>query len=153
MIAAGEAKWNVKNGLVLLLPHGFDGQGPEHSSSRLERFLQLCDEDEDYVPTDDIKQHRHVNMSVVNITTAANYFHCLRRQLRRDYRKPLVVMSPKKLLRYKGACSNIEAFGEGLRFTRAYDEAHPENLVPKDKIRKTIVCSGQVYYDLIAKRD
>lgn len=79
MIASGETKWNVKNGLVILLPHGFDGQGPEHSSGRLERFLALCDEDEDYFPPDDVKQHHRVNWSVVNCSNAANYFHVLRR--------------------------------------------------------------------------
>ena len=116
MIASGETKWNTKNGLVMLLPHGFDGQGPEHSSARLERFLALSDEDETFIPGNDLKQHEKVNWQVVNCTTAANYFHALRRQLRRTYRKPLVVMSPKKLLRYKDACSDLKEFHAGLRF-------------------------------------
>lgn len=152
MIASGETKWNVKNGLVMLLPHGFDGQGPEHSSARLERFLQLCDEDESYIPADDIKQHEHVNWQVVNCTTAANFFHVLRRQMRRTFRKPLVVMSPKKLLRYKDACSSLEEFGEGLRFQRVIDEIEHQQLVSKDKMRKVILCSGQVYYDILNAR-
>lgn len=152
MISAGETKWNTKNGLVMLLPHGFDGQGPEHSSARLERFLDLCDEDEDFMPKDGEKQHQNVNWSVVNCSTSANFFHVLRRQLRRTFRKPLVVMSPKKLLRLKDACSEISEFDQGLRFHKAYDEKYASELVPKEKIRKVVLCSGQVYYDLINAR-
>lgn len=119
-ISSGEVKWQVKNGLVMLLPHGYDGQGPEHSSARTERFLQMCDQD-DHVPDDGVsydnmdilKEH---NMQVVNCSTAANYFHVLRLHMRMPFRKPLVVIAPKKLLKYKGACSDIEDFSEGTRF-------------------------------------
>lgn len=119
-ISSGEAKWNVKNGLVMLLPHGYDGQGPEHSSCRTERYLLLCDQDE-FVPGDgenyDNKDIlKETNMQVVNPSTAANYFHLLRTQMRLPFRKPLIVVAPKKLLRLKGACSNIEEFTEGTRW-------------------------------------
>lgn len=111
MIAAGEAKWNVKQGLVMLLPHGYDGQGPEHSSCRIERYLQLSDE-LDHTG----KKAELVNMQVVNASTAANYFHLLRRQMRRPYRKPLVVAAPKKLLKFARANSDFEDFAEGKHF-------------------------------------
>ena len=119
MISAGEAKWNIKQGLVMLLPHGYDGQGPEHSSCRIERYLQLCDDDESVPLPHDTNAMRmeRVNLQVVNTTTAANYFHLLRRQLRREFRKPLIVASPKKLLRFKQACSDIDLFAEKMRFT------------------------------------
>lgn len=119
-ISSGEAKWNVKSGLVMLLPHGYDGQGPEHSSCRVERYLQLCSQDESipgdgktYDNKDILKQ---INMQVVNCSTAANYFHLLRTQMRMPFRKPLIVVAPKKLLRFKGATSDIEEFAEGTRF-------------------------------------
>jgi probable 2-oxoglutarate dehydrogenase E1 component DHKTD1 len=111
MIAAGEAKWNVKQGLVMLLPHGYDGQGPEHSSCRIERFLQLSDELDSQS-----KKPEQINMQVVNATTAANYFHLLRRQVRRFYRKPLVVAAPKKLLKYARANSDFDDFSESKHF-------------------------------------
>lgn len=152
MICAGEPKWNVKSGLVMLLPHGYDGQGPEHSSARLERYLQLCDEEESIIPNYDETQHPKVNWSVVNPTTSSNYFHVLRRQLRRDFRKPLISMAPKRLLRLKDACTNIEDFGEGLRFRRVYPEVEPEKLVAPEKVRRVVFCSGQVYYDLLNAR-
>ena len=106
-ISSGESKWLRMNALVLLLPHGYEGQGPEHSSARLERYLQLCAED---------------NMQVVNCTTPANYFHVLRRQLRRDFRKPLVIMTPKSLLRHKACVSKLEDMGPGTTFHRVLDE-------------------------------
>ena len=142
MIAAGEAKWNVKQGLVMLLPHGYDGQGPEHSSCRIERFLQLSDEL-------DIssKKAESINMQVVNATTAANYFHLLRRQMRRPYRKPLVVAAPKKLLKYARANSDFEDFSESKQFEEIIVDQN-KNLVAADKVRKVIFCSGQVYYDI-----
>ncbi|MCM8557530.1 2-oxoglutarate dehydrogenase E1 component [Sphingomicrobium sediminis] len=134
-IASGEAKWLRASGLVLLLPHGYEGQGPEHSSARLERFLQLCAED---------------NMQVCNITTPANYFHVLRRQMRRDFRKPLVIMTPKSLLRHKRAVSKRDDFvGEGHFFRILSD---PDGC-PSDKVKKVVLCSGKVAYDLMDKRD
>jgi len=142
MIAAGEAKWNVKQGLVLLLPHGYDGQGPEHSSCRIERYLQLSDE-----PDVQGKKPEQINMQVVNATTAANYFHLLRRQMRRPYRKPLVVAAPKKLLKYARANSDFEDFAEGKQFQEIIVDQN-KSLVAADKVRKVIFCSGQVYYDI-----
>ncbi|MBV1916841.1 MAG: 2-oxoglutarate dehydrogenase E1 component [Sphingomonadaceae bacterium] len=133
-IAAGEAKWLRANGLVLLLPHGYEGQGPEHSSARLERFLQLCAQD---------------NIQVCNITTPANYFHVLRRQMHRPFRKPLVIMTPKSLLRHPKAKSRASEFtGEG-HFMRILSDTAP----PADKkIRRLVLCSGKVAYDLIEAR-
>jgi 2-oxoglutarate dehydrogenase E1 component len=142
MIASGEAKWNVKQGLVLLLPHGYDGQGPEHSSCRIERYLQLCDEND----ANGLREER-VNMQVVNASTAANYFHLLRRQMRRPFRKPLVVAAPKKLLKYARANSDIEEFADSNRFKKIYPDMH-KTLVAPEKVKKVLLCSGQVYYDL-----
>jgi 2-oxoglutarate dehydrogenase E1 component len=134
-IASGEIKWLRANGLVMLLPHGYEGQGPEHSSARLERFLQLCAED---------------NMQVANCTTPANYFHILRRQMVRSFRKPLVIMTPKSLLRHKRAVSSLADFGPDSRFHRVLpDEA---KLDPK-KVRRAVLCTGKVYYDLAEARD
>jgi len=134
-IAAGEAKWLRANGLVMLLPHGYEGQGPEHSSARLERFLQLCAQD---------------NIQVANITTPANYFHILRRQMLRSFRKPLVIMTPKSLLRHKMAVSSAEEFQGDHHFMRIKSDPRP----PADKDVKTLVlCSGKVAYDLIEARD
>ncbi len=130
-ISSGESKWQRVSGITLLLPHGYEGQGPEHSSARLERFLQSCAED---------------NMQVVNITTPANYFHALRRQMKNELRKPLVVMSPKSLLRHPLAVSKLEDFTGG-----AFQEIIDDPLAPK-KPRRLILCSGKVYYDLHAYR-
>ena len=135
-ISSGEAKWLRMNALVLLLPHGYEGQGPEHSSARLERYLQLCAED---------------NMQVVNCTTPASYFHVLRRQLRRDFRKPLIVMTPKSLLRHKACVSRIEDMGPGTSFHRVLDER--DTKVRHGKAKRIVMCSGKVYFDLAAKRD
>ncbi|MCW5699088.1 MAG: 2-oxoglutarate dehydrogenase E1 component [Rhodospirillales bacterium] len=134
-ISSAESKWLRLSGLVMLLPHGLEGQGPEHSSARLERYLQLCAED---------------NMQVTNITTPANYFHALRRQVRRNYRKPLVVMAPKSLLRHKLVVSNLQDMGPGTRFRRVLPEVDP--LVGDDKVRRLVLCSGKVYYDLLQER-
>jgi len=144
-ISSGEAKWNVKNGLVMLLPHGYDGQGPEHSSSRMERYLQLCDQD-DTVPHDGVNYDnkdilKNSNMQVVNCSTAANYFHLLRTQMRLPFRKPLIVVAPKKLLRYKGACSEIEEFSGENEWSRLIKDQNSA-LVAPDKVRKVIICSG-----------
>ena len=134
-ISSGESKWLRMSGLVMLLPHGFEGQGPEHSSARLERYLQLCAED---------------NLQVCNLTTPANYFHALRRQLRRNYRKPLVVMTPKSLLRHKLAVSKLDEMGPGSRFHRVFPET--ATLRPDDEIRRVVLCTGKVYYDLLEER-
>jgi 2-oxoglutarate dehydrogenase E1 component len=131
-IASGESKWQRTSGIVLLLPHGYEGQGPEHSSARLERFLQLCAED---------------NMQVANITTPANFFHVLRRQMKRDFRKPLVVMSPKSLLRHPAATSRLDEFTTGAFQEIIDDPARPE------KTERVIFCSGKVYYDLCDYRE
>ena len=135
-IASGEVKWLRMSGLVMLLPHGYEGQGPEHSSARIERFLQLCGED---------------NIQVVNCTTPANYFHVLRRQLHRDFRKPLVIFTPKSLLRHKRCVSHFERFGPDATFHRVLHEI-PLPGDPKDA-RQVVLCSGKVYYDLIEERE
>jgi 2-oxoglutarate dehydrogenase E1 component len=143
-ITSGERKWLRMSGLVLLLPHGYEGQGPEHSSARLERFLQMCGED---------------NIQVANCTTPANYFHILRRQLKRDFRKPLVLMTPKSLLRHKRVTSKLAELGPDTSFHRVlWDDAqlHPSGgvkLVPDEKIRRVVLCSGKVYYDLFEERE
>jgi 2-oxoglutarate dehydrogenase E1 component len=152
-ICSGEAKWNVKSGLVMLLPHGYDGQGPEHSSSRMERYLQLCNQDE-LLPAnpekyDNVEVKKEVNMQVLNCTTAANYFHALRTHMRMPFRKPMIVVAPKKLLKLRLASSNIEAFAEGTRFQEIIPDPNTE-LVKPEKVRKVVLCSGQVYYDLVA---
>jgi len=134
-ISSGELKWMRMSGLVMLLPHGYEGQGPEHSSARWERYLQLCAED---------------NWQVCNFTTPANYFHALRRQVRRNFRKPLVVMTPKSLLRHKLVVSKLEDFGPGSRFRRVLPET--EALKPDNQIRRVVLCSGKVYYDLFEER-
>jgi 2-oxoglutarate dehydrogenase E1 component len=143
-IATSESKWARMTGLVMLLPHGYEGQGPEHSSARLERFLQLCGED---------------NMQVANCTTPANFFHIMRRQLKRNFRKPLVIMSPKSLLRHKLATSKLEEMAEGTEFHRVlWDNAQsdPDTSIQinKDKdIKRVVFCSGKVYFELLAERD
>ena len=135
-IASGEAKWLRANGLVMLLPHGFEGQGPEHSSARLERFLQLCAED---------------NMQVANCTTPANYFHVLRRQMLRDFRKPLIIMTPKSLLRAKRAVSTLADIGPRERASIAASTTSTRS--PDEQVRRLILCSGKVYYDLLEARE
>ncbi|MEM7426753.1 MAG: 2-oxoglutarate dehydrogenase E1 component [Pseudomonadota bacterium] len=143
-ISSGERKWLRMSGLVQLLPHGFEGQGPEHSSARLERYLQLCAED---------------NMQVVNCTTPSNYFHVLRRQMHRDFRKPLVVMSPKSLLRHKRCVSPLAEFDEETSFHRVlWDDAEmlPEQeikLRADEKIERVVLCTGKVYFDLYEERE
>jgi len=144
-----------QSGLVLLLPHGFDGGGPEHSSARLERFLQLSDSDPFKVPPveeSERKQLQQANWAIVNISTPANYFHALRRQIHRDFRKPLVVMSHKWLLRYPASFSSLSEFNDTKRFQRLLPEATPEALVPPSKITRIVFCSGQVYYNLLQAR-
>ena len=144
-ISSGELKWLRMSGLILLLPHGYEGQGPEHSSARLERYLQLCAQD---------------NMQVANCTTPANYFHILRRQIHRDFRKPLILMTPKSLLRHKKAVSSLSELTEGSSFHRVlHDDAErrPQasglKLAADGKIRRVVLCSGKVYYDLVDSRE
>jgi len=152
-ITSGEAKWGQEAGLVILLPHGYDGQGSEHSCGRIERILQLSADDPNNIPTDWIvegMQIYHNNIQVVMPSNPANYFHMLRRQIRREFRKPLFVFSPKRLLRHKEAVSTIEEFNHD-RVSRAYDDPS-KDLVENSKIRKVIFCSGQVYYDLVEER-
>jgi len=134
-IASGEAKWLRANGLVLLLPHGFEGQGPEHSSARLERFLQLCAND---------------NIQVCNITSPANYFHVLRRQMLRPFRKPLVIMTPKSLLRHPMAKSSAQYFQGDSHFMRILSD---KTEIEDKKVKRLVLCSGKVAYDLMEKRD
>lgn len=136
-ISSGESKWLRMSGLTLLLPHGYEGQGPEHSSARPERFLQSCAED---------------NWQICNITTPANYFHALRRQMVREFRKPLVVMAPKSLLRHKLAVSTADMFTEGSTFHRVLWDDDQDKLVAADKIKRVVLCTGKVYYDLLAER-
>jgi len=155
-LSCGEQKWNRMSGLVLLLPHGYDGMGPEHSSARLERFLQLQNTAPTEIPVFDqdlLTQHQRANMQVVNCTTPANYFHVLRRQIHRDFRKPLVVMSPKALLRDRRASSTLADFGPETKFQRVIGEVKSQQLVAPEKIRKIIFCSGQVYYALATERE
>jgi len=143
-IASGERKWSRASGLVMLLPHGYEGQGPEHSSARLERFLQLCAQD---------------NIQVINCTTPANYFHALRRQIHREFRKPLVIMTPKSLLRHKYCVSNLDDFNKSNFFHRVLeDHALIKNskfikIKKARKVRKIIICSGKIYFDLIEARE
>jgi 2-oxoglutarate dehydrogenase E1 component len=134
-INSGESKWLRMSGLVMMLPHGYEGQGPEHSSARWERYLQLSAED---------------NWSVCNISTPANYFHVLRRQIRRNFRKPLILMTPKSLLRHKLCISKLEEMETGMRFMRVLQETG--QLVQDSKVRRVILCSGKVYYDLLEER-
>ncbi len=144
-ISSAERKWLRMCGLTMLLPHGYEGQGPEHSSARLERYLQLCAEE---------------NLQVANCSTPANYFHILRRQIHRPFRKPLILMTPKSLLRHKKAVSTLADLAEGSTFHRVlHDDAQrrPEvagvEIKPDDKIRRVILCSGKVYYDLLDARE
>ncbi|HET6928201.1 MAG TPA: 2-oxoglutarate dehydrogenase E1 component, partial [Hyphomicrobiaceae bacterium] len=143
-ISSGERKWLRMSGLVCLLPHGYEGQGPEHSSARLERYLQLCAED---------------NWQVANCTTPANYFHILRRQLHRKFRKPLVLMTPKSLLRHKRVVSDLAEMGSGTTFHRLlWDDAQSRpdakiKLKPDQQIRRVVLCSGKIYYDLYEARE
>ena len=143
-ITSSESKWGRASGLVLLLPHGYEGQGPEHSSARLERFLQLCAGE---------------NIQVVNCTTPSNYFHVLRRQMHREFRKPLIIMTPKSLLRHKRCISNISEFTSRSSFHRvleddAYKKENKLITLKKDsKIKKVVMCSGKIYYDLVEARE
>lgn len=143
-ISSGERKWLRMSGLVCLLPHGYEGQGPEHSSARLERFLQMCAED---------------NMQIANCSTPANYFHILRRQLKREFRKPLILMTPKSLLRHKRAVSRLDEMAEGTSFHRIlwddaqYLKGEKIKLAKDSKVRRVVLCTGKVYFDLYEDRE
>jgi 2-oxoglutarate dehydrogenase E1 component len=133
-ISSSEDKWHRLSGLVMLLPHGFEGQGPEHSSARLERFLLLCAED---------------NMQVVNMTTPAQLFHCLRRQVLRPWRKPLIIMSPKSLLRHRRAVSTLDELANG-EFQRIIPD---DPAIDPSRVRRLVLCTGKIYYELLARRE
>ncbi|XP_031485503.1 uncharacterized protein LOC116254317 [Nymphaea colorata] len=163
-LSSGESKWLRQTGLVVLLPHGYDGQGPEHSSARLERFLQMSDDNPFVIPEMDPtlrKQIQECNWQVVNVTTPANYFHVLRRQIHREFRKPLIVMSPKNLLRHKDCKSNLSEFDDvqghpgfdkqGTRFKRLIKDQNDHSLL-EEGIRRLVLCSGKVYYELDEER-
>ncbi|MAW58331.1 MAG: 2-oxoglutarate dehydrogenase E1 component, partial [Alphaproteobacteria bacterium] len=135
-LSSAEEKWNLQNGLVIYLPHGYEGQGAEHSSARMERFLQLCAED---------------NLQVVNCTTPANYFHVLRRQMHRSFRKPLIIFTPKSLLRNKNAVSKISDITSGSWFHRVLPD--PKKSLKKDNVKRVVLCSGKVFYDLVKLRE
>lgn len=157
-ISSGEAKWMRQSGLVMLLPHGYQGQGPEHSSCRIERFLQSSDEDPDTIPPDldtpagRLRQVQRINWQVVNVSTPANYYHVLRRQLHREFRKPLIVAGTKALLRDELAVSPLADFGPGSAFKRVIGEIEPAALKPADGVRRVVMCSGKVYYELLKER-
>jgi 2-oxoglutarate dehydrogenase E1 component len=134
-LSSGEVKWLRMSGLVMLLPHGYEGQGPEHSSARIERYLQLCAED---------------NIQVCNLTSAANYFHALRRQIRRNFRKPLVIFTPKSLLRAKEVMSRLDEMGPGSSFHRVIGES--DAIAADEQVRRVVLCTGKVFFDLVKAR-
>jgi 2-oxoglutarate dehydrogenase E1 component len=137
-ISAAESKWGRMSGLVMLLPHGYEGQGPEHSSTRMERFLQMCAE---------------FNMTVANVSTPANFFHIIRRQLARPYRKPLIITSPKKLLRYDKCVSDLIAFDEAENFYEVYDDTTITTKAKAKKVKRVLFCTGKIYYDLLERKE
>ncbi|XP_062276705.1 2-oxoadipate dehydrogenase complex component E1 [Scomber scombrus] len=142
-ISGGEAKWLLQCGMVILLPHGYDGAGPEHSSCRMERFLQMCDSKEEGVDGDS------VNMSLVNPTTSAQYFHLLRRQMIRNFRKPLIVVGPKMLLRFSGAASSLAELAPGTSFRPVIGDTS----VAAESVQRVVLCSGKHYYALLKQRE
>ncbi|CAJ1431555.1 unnamed protein product [Effrenium voratum] len=156
-ISAGEHKWLQQSGLVMLLPHGYMGQGAEHSSCRIERFLQSSDDDEDDIPdfADGFgrRQVQKANWQVMNLSTPANYFHALRRQQHRDFRKPMVVASPKNLFRLRQCVSPLADMELDTRFQRLINERDPEIAAHPDKVERLIFCSGKIYYELAAERE
>lgn len=155
-ISAGEDKWLRQSGLTMLLPHGYMGQGAEHSSCRLERFLQQVDEDPDLVPPMNenermqIQQH---NWQVLNCSTPANYFHALRRQIHRDFRKPLIIATPKNLLRDKRCTSTLDEMADNTKFHRVYKEDNPVIVANPDKVRRVVFCTGKIYFELLEERE
>ena len=155
-ISAGEDKWLRQSSLTLLLPHGYMGQGAEHSSCRLERFLQQVDEDPDVVPAmgeNERMQIQMCNWQVVNCSTPANYFHVLRRQLHRDFRKPLIIATPKNLLRERKCTSTIAEMGEGTKFQRLYGEVDQSIVGNAEAVRRVVFCTGKIFYELYDERE
>lgn len=155
-ISAGEDKWLRQSGLTMLLPHGYMGQGAEHSSCRLERFLQQVDEDPDFVPPmgeNERMQIQVTNWQVVNCSTPANYYHVLRRQIHRDFRKPLIIATPKNLLREKRCTSKLSDMGQNQKFRRLYPEVEEAIVANAANVRKIIMCTGKVYYDIVEERE
>merc|ERR1719458_2078908 len=154
-IASGQVKWVRQSGLVMLLPHGMEGMGPEHSSARPERFLQLCSDDPEYFPPMEeefaIKQLSHINMIVANCSRPANYYHILRRQIALPFRKPLIVMTPKSLLRHPDCKSSFDDVTPGTEFQRLIPDEGPAAQNPEG-VRKLILCTGKVYFDLLRER-
>lgn len=156
-ISSGEDKWLRQSGLTMLLPHGYMGQGAEHSSCRVERFLQQVDEDPDQYPTKLNEEQRMViqqtNWQVINCSTPANYFHVLRRQVHRNSRKPLILVTPKNLLRDKRCTSTLEEMAIGSKFHRIFPETDSRVSGNPDKVRRLMFVSGKFYYDLVEERD
>merc|ERR1712224_792742 len=156
-LSAAEDKWLQQTGLVALLPHCYDGQGAEHSSCRIERFLQACDDDEDLPPPKDditgwtLRQAQTINWQVMNLTTPANYYHALRRQLNRDFRKPLIIASPKSYLRHRANTSNLEDMGPNSSFQRVIDERDPS--IKPEEVTRVVFCTGKIVYELQNRRD
>jgi 2-oxoglutarate dehydrogenase E1 component len=152
-LSAMEDKWLRQTGLVMLLPHGYEGMGPEHSSGRVERFLQMANQQLDRMPTDaeHVNMHQSCNWQVCNITTPANFFHVLRRQVRRQFRKPLIVMTPKSLLRHPAAKSDLSELAGDTVFQPMLSDPN-DALVADNKVKRVIFCSGKVYYDIVAAR-
>ncbi|XP_033747681.1 LOW QUALITY PROTEIN: 2-oxoglutarate dehydrogenase, mitochondrial-like [Pecten maximus] len=155
-ICSGQAKWTRQSGLVMLLPHGYDGMGPEHSSARLERFLQMSSDDSDHYPVEnenfEMQQLYDINWFVCMLSTPANIFHVLRRQIALPFRKPLIIMTPKNLLRLPEARSSFDDMLEGTKFQRVIPEAGDSSENP-NAVKKLIFCSGKVYYELVKERD
>jgi len=155
-ISAGEDKWLRQSALTMLLPHGYMGQGAEHSSCRVERFLQQVDEDPDKIPPmqeNERTQIQKTNWQVVNCTTPANYYHVLRRQIHRDFRKPLVIITPKNLLRDKRSTSTLAEMAEGTRFHRIYKEVNEEIANNESNVKRLIFCTGKIFYELYEERE
>lgn len=156
-ISSGQSKWVRQSGLVMLLPHGMEGMGPEHSSARLERFLQMSSDDADYFPPEcdefAVRQLHDINWIIANVSTPANYYHILRRQVALPFRKPLILMTPKSLLRHPEAKSNFDEMTEGTEFLRVIPDQTSADSNP-GSVKRVIFCSGRVYYDLNkARRD
>lgn len=155
-ISSGQDKWVRQSGLVLMLPHGYEGMGPEHSSARPERFLQMANDDEEFFPPEgdlfEASQLHHTNWQVVNCSTPANFFHVLRRQIAMDVRKPLILLTPKSLLRLEAARSHLDDMSEGTSFRRCIPDTGPATANP-EKVRKLLFCTGKVYYELVKERE
>jgi 2-oxoglutarate dehydrogenase E1 component len=156
-ISAGEHKWLQQSALTMLLPHGYDGQGAEHSSCRIERYLQMSDDDEDDLPdygeAGSGAQIQKANWQVMNLSTPANYFHALRQQMKREFRKPLVVAAPKALLRHKACVSSWADMGPDSKFLRMIGERDPAIAGNPDQVTRLIFCTGKIYYELLAERE